>query len=355
MENLVTPAFWQGRKVFLTGHTGFKGSWLSLWLQSVGTELTGYALPPATRPNLFELADVGRDMDSVVADIRDAQLLAQELSRSRPEIVIHMAAQALVGEGYRDPLATYATNVMGTANLLNAVRNCDSVRVVVVVTTDKCYENREWHWPYREDEALGGHDPYSNSKACAELVTAAFRNSYFQSAQIAVATARAGNVFGGGDWSPDRLIPDLLAAFAGHRPAKLRRPRSIRPWQHVLEPLSGYLCLAERLFREPSLAGAWNFGPGEDDCLCAGDLADKLARLWGEDAHWQNIETDFPHEAGVLRLDSSKARQILGWKPRFSLDEALEETIFWQKNWLTAGNMKTITLQQIERHQHAHR
>jgi len=348
MENLVEPGFWQGRRVFLTGHTGFKGSWLSLWLQKLGAEVTGYALPPATAPALFDVADVARGMASIIGDIRDPQNLNTAAAASQPQIVFHLAAQALVAEGYRDPLATYSTNVQGTANLLEAVRNTPGVQAVVVVTSDKCYDNKEWPWPYRENEALGGHDPYSSSKACAELVTAAYRKSFLAQAGIGVATARAGNVFGGGDWSANRLVPDVLAAFSRGVPALLRSPKSVRPWQHVLESLLGYLILAERLSSSNNYAEAWNFGPWEQDCLAAAQIADKMARLWGADASWQPEPNTFPREANLLRLDASHARRQLDWQPRWSLDSALAATISWQKAWLTATNMREYTLNQIE-------
>lgn len=348
MENLVNPHFWQGKRVFLTGHTGFKGSWLSLWLQKMGATLTGYALPPGTTPSLFDVANVAPGMTSIFGDIRDSKHLSQSLADSKPQIVLHLAAQALVGESYRDPLGTYATNVQGTANLLEAIRSTPSVTAVIVVTSDKCYDNKEWPWPYRENEALGGHDPYSSSKACAELITAAYRDSFLAQAGVAVASARAGNVFGGGDWSANRLIPDLLAAFSARHPAKLRRPHAVRPWQHVLEPLAGYLILAERITTTPTLAGAWNFGPSEGDCRTAGDIANRLAALWGDGAEWQPENSDFPHEAGMLLLDSSRAKLGLGWQPRWTLDAGLAATIFWHKSWLTATNMHAVTLQQIE-------
>lgn len=348
MENLVKPAFWKGKRVFITGHTGFKGCWLALWLQQMGATLTGYALAPATTPNLFEVADVAQGMTSILGDIRDLNALEKAIAASRPEIIFHLAAQALVGEGYRDPLSTFSTNVQGTANLLEAVRNTPDIKAVVVVTSDKCYENKEWPWPYRENEALGGHDPYSSSKACAELVTAAYRQSFLTQAGVAVATARAGNVFGGGDWSANRLIPDLLAAFAQSRAAQLRRPNSVRPWQHVLEPLAGYLLLAEHLSANPAANPAWNFGPSEQDCLPAGTIADRLARLWGHNAYWEQEAHTFPHEAGLLRLDASLARHQLGWHAQWSLDTALAATISWHKTWLTASNMREYTLSQIE-------
>ncbi len=350
MENLVNPAFWKGKRVFITGHTGFKGSWLSLWLQKMGATVAGYALPPGTNPSLFKVADVTRGMNSIIGDIRDFDTLQKSVTASQPEIVFHLAAQALVGEGYRDPLGTFSTNVQGTANLLEAVRKAPSVRAVVVVTSDKCYGNKEWPWPYRENEALGGHDPYSSSKACAELVTAAYRQSFLTEAGVAVATARAGNVFGGGDWSANRLIPDLLAAFSQNQTAQLRRPNAVRPWQHVLEPLAGYLLLAEHLSTKPTTNAAWNFGPNEQDCLPAGAIADRLAKLWGDDAAWEQEAHAFPHEAGLLRLDSSLARRQLGWQPCWSLDSALAATISWHKNWLTVTNMRDYTLGQIEKY-----
>lgn len=347
---MVTPGFWQGKRVFITGHTGFKGSWLSLWLQQMGAKLTGYSLAPSANPNLFEVANVANGMTSIIGDIRDLDSLQKAITISQPEIVLHLAAQALVGEGYRDPLGTFSTNVQGTANLLDAVRNTPSVKAVVVVTSDKCYENREWPWPYRENETLGGHDPYSSSKACAELVTAAYRQSFLAQAGIAIATARAGNVFGGGDWSANRLIPDLLAAFSENKTAQLRRPNSVRPWQHVLEPLAGYLLLSEHLCSNSAPNSAWNFGPGEQDCLPAGRIADQLAKHWGANAAWQTNEQSFPHEAGLLRLDSSLARQQLGWQQRWSLNAALANTVIWHKNWLDKINMREYTLVQIKKY-----
>jgi CDP-glucose 4,6-dehydratase len=350
MEKMVSPTFWQGKRVFITGHTGFKGSWLSLWLQKMGVTLTGYALAPSTNPNLFEVADVARGMTSIIGDIRDLDSLQKAITDSQPQIILHLAAQALVEEGYRDPLGTFSTNVQGTANLLEATRSSAGIQAVVVVTSDKCYENKEWPWPYRENEALGGHDPYSSSKACAELVTAAYRQSFLTQSGINIATARAGNVFGGGDWSANRLIPDLLAAFSQKKTARLRRPHSVRPWQHVLEPLAGYLMLAEHLCSNPAPNNAWNFGPGDQDCLPAGKVANQLAKLWGDDASWQAEAHTFPHEAGLLRLDSSLARQELGWQTRWPLDTALAYTIFWQKTWLTVTNMREYTLGQIEKY-----
>lgn len=351
---MVSPEFWKGKRVFLTGHTGFKGGWLALWLQHLGAHVTGYALPPATQPNLFATADIADGMTSISGDIRDLPALQGALSACQPHVVFHLAAQALVGEGYRDPAGTYATNVLGTVNLLEAARTTSGLKGIVIVTSDKCYENKEWPWAYRENEPLGGHDPYSSSKACAELVTASYRNAFLAAAGISVASARAGNVFGGGDWSPSRLIPDLLAAFSANRPAHLRNPLSVRPWQHVLEPLAAYLILAERLVADASVSLAWNFGPRENDCLTTGEIADRLAKQWGNGASWETTAGNYPHEAGMLRLDSSMAHQQLDWRPRWTIDAALAATVSWHKAWLSGANMRDATLNQIKRFtQHA--
>jgi CDP-glucose 4,6-dehydratase len=345
---MVDPRFWKARRVFLTGHTGFKGSWLALWLQSMEAELAGYALPPPTHPSLFDEAHIAAGMAaSHIGDIRDRDTLLQALHAASPEIVFHLAAQPLVGEGYRDPIGTFGTNVMGTANLLEATRHVPSVRVVVVITTDKCYENAEWDWPYRETDALGGHDPYSSSKACAELVSASFQRSFLAERGIRLATARAGNVIGGGDWAADRLLPDLLRAFAERRSALLRRPAAVRPWQHVLEPLSGYLLLAQALHAEERTVGAWNFGPGEEDCLTAAEIAERVGALWGDGAQWLAEQNNFPHEAGILRLDASKARHRLGWQPRWRIDAALAQTVAWFQARARGEDVRRITLAQI--------
>lgn len=343
-------SFWHGKKVLLTGHTGFKGSWLVLWLQRLGAQVIGLALPPASRPNLFEAAGVGREMTSLIGDITDLSLLRSIVNEHRPQIVIHMAAQPLVRLSYADPVGTFATNVMGTVHMLEAVRHCPGVRVVVIVTTDKCYQNREWIWGYRENEALGGHDPYSASKACAEIVTAAYRDSFFKAASTtAVATVRAGNVIGGGDWSPDRLVPDVLAAFAEGRPAILRNPTAIRPWQHVLEPLGGYLLLAQKLWENgPELAGAYNFGPSDADALPVVQVVERLADLWGNGASWEQDADAHPHEAHLLRLDCSKSRARLGYTPRLTLQEALMWIVDWHRQWLTGGDVRKATEAQIE-------
>jgi CDP-glucose 4,6-dehydratase len=347
----VTPHFWRSKRVLLTGHTGFKGAWMSLWLHSMGAKVQGFALSPPTSPILFEEAKVAGLIHSSLGDIRDFAAVSKVVKDFKPEIVFHMAAQPLVRYSYEAPLETYATNVMGTANLLESIRTVDSVRAVVNVTTDKCYENREWVWGYREDEAMGGYDPYSSSKACSEIITAAYRQSFFDKAGIAVATARAGNVIGGGDWAKDRLVPDILRAFENKQPVSIRNPNSIRPWQHVLEPLSGYLLLAEKLCAESTnFSQAWNFGPKDDDAKPVGWIVEALASKWGEEASWSFDEGDHPHEAHYLKLDISKARQSMGWSPRWTLDQALDHVIEWHNKWLSGGNVRNICLKQIERY-----
>ncbi|HYF58551.1 MAG TPA: CDP-glucose 4,6-dehydratase [Burkholderiaceae bacterium] len=346
----MNAAFWRGRRVFLTGHTGFKGSWLSLWLQSVGAETTGFALPPPTSPSLFDEAGVARGMRSVIGDVRDAGALRDALVAARPEVVIHMAAQPLVRRSYVDPVETYSTNVMGTVHLLEAVRACPTVRAVVNVTTDKCYENREWVWGYREDEPMGGRDPYSSSKGCAELVSAAYRAS-FLAAGPALATARAGNVIGGGDWASDRLVPDVLAAFAEGRAVEIRNPGAIRPWQHVLEPLRGYLTLAERLHEHgAAYAEAWNFGPNDADARPVGWIVERLVSRWGDGASWRPSPGEHPHEATWLKLDVSKARARLGWEPALGLEAALDLIVDWTRHRLAGGDVRERTLAQIDRY-----
>ena len=357
MESLgltgLQPAFWSGKRVLLTGHTGFKGGWLSLWLQSLGAEVHGLALPPPTSPNLFEAARVRAGMASAVdGDIRDLSVVRAAMAKSRPEIVLHLAAQPLVRLSYREPVATYATNVMGTIHVLEAARELASVRAIVNVTTDKCYENREWVWGYREDEPMGGHDPYSNSKGCSELVTAAYRRSFFSASGVAVATARAGNVIGGGDWAEDRLVPDVLRAFERSEVAVLRHPDAVRPWQHVLEPLSGYLVLAQRLCEAGQpFAEGWNFGPQDGDARPVRWIVDKLAEQWGEGAGWRLAEGgDFLHEALSLKLDISKAFQRLRWAPRWPLADALRATTRWHRAWLAGADMHAACLEQIQQY-----
>lgn len=344
----MNAAFWRGRRVFLTGHTGFKGGWLSLWLAELGAEVHGYALAPPTEPNFFTVSALEKRLaSSVIADIRDAQTLERAMQAARPEVVLHLAAQPLVRHSYTEPVETYSVNVMGTINLLEAVRKSPGVRAVVNVTTDKCYENREWVWPYRENEALGGFDPYSSSKACSELATAAWRRSFLDAAGVRLASARAGNVIGGGDWAADRLVPDFLRALDGGRPLVVRSPLATRPWQHVLEPLSGYLALAEKLCADGGdCAEAWNFGPDEADARPVQWIVETLcARVPG--AAWQRDAAPQPHEAHTLRLDSAKAHARLGWRPRWNLSRALEATLDWHQAWKAGTDMAGFSLRQI--------
>ena len=349
---VMNPSFWRGRRVFLTGHTGFKGAWLALWLQELGAQVTGYALATATQPNLYGLAHVSEGMHNVLGDVRDAQTLCDAVKAAQPEIVIHMAAQALVRYGYDNPVETYATNVMGTVNVFEAVRACSGVRSVVSVTSDKCYDNKEWLWGYRENEALGGYDPYSSSKAAAELVTRAYRDSYLRDQGVGVASARAGNVIGGGDWAADRLVPDVLQAFAQGRVARIRNPNAIRPWQHVLEPLSGYLSLAEHLYEKPTdFAGAWNFGPYDADAKPVRTVVEKLAAAWGEGATWDLDICPQPHEAHHLKLDISKAGAKLNWHPRWTLEHALNQTAYWYRHYASDNQARKLTLDQITAYQ----
>lgn len=350
----MNAAFWHGKRVFLTGHTGFKGSWISLWLQGLGVELTGYALNPPTAPSLFEVGRVGEAMRSITADIRDIDRVKREMAAAKPDIVIHMAAQALVRESYSDPVETYSSNVMGTVNVLEAVRNTPTVRAVVNVTTDKCYENREWVWGYRESEPVGGFDPYSNSKACSELVTAAYRSSFFHAEEhaehgVALASARAGNVIGGGDWAKDRLIPDIIRAFQSKESLKIRSPNAIRPWQHVLEPLRGYLMLAEKLYQDgPRWAEAWNFGPLEQDNQPVAKVVQYFSERWGGCNKWSIDEEPHPHEAKYLRLDCAKAKAQLGWVPRWRFDQALDAVVDWNRAYLHGENMQSFSSSQIK-------
>lgn len=349
--------FWRGRPVFLTGHTGFKGSWLSLWLQQMGANVAGYALAPHTTPNLFTAANVAERITSTIGDLSDTTALKTALASHRPEIVFHLAAQSLVRLSYQDPIGTYETNTLGTARLLEAVRSCDSVRAVVMVTTDKCYENREWVWPYRETDTLGGHDPYSNSKACAELVTNAYRSSFFPvdryaEHRVAIATARAGNVIGGGDWSADRLIADIVRAFSAGETLRIRNPKATRPWQHVLEPLRGYLLLAQQLVQHGvKFSGAWNFGPRYEDAMPVEWIVEHMASRWsnngGTRAVWKIDPGPHPHEAQMLKLDWTKASVELGWNPRLNLAEALDLTLDWYQEVLAGGSARKKCLAQI--------
>jgi CDP-glucose 4,6-dehydratase len=358
MEAVVNRS-WGGRRVFVTGHTGFKGGWLSMWLARMGAIVRGYSLDPSTNPSLFEVAQIATLVDDRRGDIRDFTSLSRSIQEFAPEIVFHLAAQPLVRASYEDPLGTYTTNVMGTANLLESIRATESVRSVVIVTTDKCYENREWMWSYRENDRLGGHDPYSSSKACAEILTASYRRSFFCSPSagrhcVAVATARAGNVIGGGDWSPDRLLPDLIRGFVSGHPVAIRNPDSVRPWQHVLEPIAGYLLLAEKLLTQGvAVAEAWNFGPNEDGAWTVAQIADEMVRQWGGAAKWSRDRAEHPHEAQSLKLDASKAKAVLGWRPRLSLRQALRMLVEWYKPWHEGADMLTISQSQIEEYETA--
>ncbi len=349
--------FWRGKRVLVTGHTGFKGSWLCLWLQGMGAKVAGFALEPATDPNLFMLARVGEAVESTIGDVRDLATLRACVDRFRPEIVFHLAAQSVVRLSYEEPVNTYATNVTGTVHLLEAVRHCADVRAAVVVTSDKCYENREWQWGYRENEPMGGHDPYSSSKGCAELVTAAYRASFFDAAaagkhRAAVASARAGNVIGGGDWTRDRLIPDIMRSIAEKRPVAIRNPDAVRPWQHVLEPLGGYLEVAERLWSDGAkFAEPWNFGPAYADCRPVRWIVERLAEEWGDGATWEIDERAQPHEAHFLRLDSSKAAMRLAWRPRWDLRRALHAIVTWHRAHLAGADMRSVVLGQVREYE----
>ena len=353
LEMLVTGTTWNKRRVFVTGHTGFKGGWLSLWLSKMGAQVRGYALAPPTTPSFFETVRLGELADDVRGDVADKDRLCRAVQEFSPEVVFHLAAQPLVRRSYADPLGTYATNVMGTAHVLEAIRATPSVRAVVVVTTDKCYENRGWIWGYREQDPLGGYDPYSSSKACAEILTAAYRRSFFSPEsfdrhRVAIATARAGNVIGGGDWSEDRLLPDLIRGFLAATPVRIRYPQAVRPWQHVIEPLAGYLILAEHLLKgEMKFADAWNFGPSDDGAWSVCRIASAMAEKWGESASWVRDEVENVHESGFLKLDPSKARWQLDWISRLTMEEALTWVIDWVQQWRRGADMREESLRQI--------
>lgn len=341
--------FWKGKRVFITGHTGFKGSWMCLWLQNCGALLKGFSLAPITKPNLFTIGSIEEGMESEFGDIRNLEILKKSLVDFSPDIVIHMAAQPLVRFSYKNPVDTYNTNVMGTVNLLESVRFSPTTRAVINVTTDKCYENNEWVWSYRENEPMGGYDPYSSSKGCSELVTSAYRQSFFGSqSNVELASARAGNVIGGGDWSDDRLIPDVLKCFDQKKPVIIRNSLATRPWQHVLEPVAGYLSLAEKLYTQGSkYAEAWNFGPKDDDARSVGEVVDYLVKQWPSQASWIVDEDEQPHEAQLLKLDISKAKTELNWEPKWNLETTLNSIIQWHESWLDGSDMRLTTLNQI--------
>ena len=332
----VNTKFWKSKKVFLTGHTGFKGSWISIWLQSMGATVKGYSLEPVTKPSLYYEANVGENMESEIGDIRNLAQISDSIKNFNPDVLIHMAAQPLVRESYIDPVLTYTTNVIGTVNVLEAARNCNKLKAIISVTTDKCYENKEWNLGYKEADPMGGYDPYSSSKGCAELVTSAYRRSFFSNKNSAsLASARAGNVIGGGDWSNDRLLPDILKAFENLEPVIIRNPNATRPWQHVLEPISGYLVLAQMLYEfGDDYAEAWNFGPKDESCKPVKWVIDKMVNLWGESTSWKLDKNDNPHEAGLLKLNCSKALKRLKWKSMLDIEDSLRLTIDWHQNFL---------------------
>lgn len=350
--------FWEKKKVFLTGHTGFKGSWLSIWLSHLGADVTGYSLNPPTNPSLFELSYIEDIVKSIIGDIKDKDRLQKDLADAQPEILIHMAAQPLVRLSYDKPLETFETNIMGTANILEAVRNCPTIRSVVIVTTDKCYENKEWFWGYRENEPMGGFDPYSSSKGCAELVTAAYRNSFFNNTgdenYTAIATARAGNVIGGGDWALDRLIPDCMQALLNNQKIIIRNPNAIRPWQHVLEPLHGYLVLAEQLYKNGMMyAESWNFGPEDNDCKEVDYVVSQICNKWSKESEYIVENKNCPHEATFLKLDCSKAKNLLNWTPVWTIDETIDSIIEWYEKYEENSNMLEVCRDQIKKFERA--
>lgn len=351
---MIEKNFWKRKKVFVTGHTGFKGSWLCLWLHSLGADITGYALNPPTNPSLFDICKIKQFTTSIIGNVRDFKSLNEAIQSSRPEIIIHMAAQSLVRESYKNSNETYSVNVMGTVNLLEAVKNCQGTKAVVNITTDKCYENKEWCWGYRENDPLGGYDPYSNSKACSELVTSAYRNSFFNPKDynthgVGVATARSGNVVGGGDWATDRLIPDCVRALLAEKKIIIRNPGSIRPWQHVLEPLSGYLLLVQKLVEDgPRYSEAWNFGPNDTDEKPVEWIVRKICEKWGGNTSYGIDKRKQPHEAHYLKLDCSKAKALLSWHPRWNLEKAIDKVIEWTLAYKENNNVKKVCLKQID-------
>ncbi len=350
----VDPAFWRDRRVLVTGHTGFKGSWLTLWLSALGADVTGVSLDVPSDPSLYEAARVAEGIEDVRLDIRDHEAVRAAVESARPEVVIHMAAQSLVRASFAAPRETYETNVMGTVHVLDAVRATAGVQAVVNVTSDKCYDNHEWEWGYREDEPMGGHDPYSSSKGCAELVTDAFRRSYFsQEGAPRVASARAGNVIGGGDWAPDRLIPDIMRAVLAGQPVRIRNPHSIRPWQHVLNPLSGYLVLAQALAESRDAATGWNFGPADEDARPVQWIVERVGERWDGEVRWETDDGPHPHEARFLKLDSSRARSRLHWRPAWGLAAGLDAVVEWYRALRDGEDVRAVTVGQIESFQYA--
>lgn len=351
---MINPEFWRGRRVFITGHTGFKGSWLCLWLNHLGAKVTGFALPPPTDPSLFELGRIAELVDHHVGDIRNLEAVEQAIQAAQPEVVIHMAAQSLVRYSYSEPVETFSTNVMGTVNVLDAVRRTPSVRSVVVVTSDKCYYNEEWVWGYREDSRLGGHDPYSGSKGAAELVVTAYQSSFFHKDRnpdlAAIGSARAGNVIGGGDWALDRLVPDIMRSLLVDEPTLIRNPQATRPWQHVLEPLHGYLMLAERLFNDHhEFASGWNFGPPQESERTVGWIIDRLYTLWDAKFAWKRDQDVGPPECTFLKLDASKAHAYLDWWPKLDLETTLQWIVEWFRAYQSGEDVREVSLRDIER------
>ncbi len=339
--------FYRGKKALVTGHTGFKGTWLCRMLVSAGAQVTGYALEPLKAPSLFALCHIEEKMDSVIGDVRDLSRLLDTVKRVQPEIVFHLAAQPIVRDSYKEPVLTYETNVMGTVNILECIRQTDCVKSFLNVTTDKVYHNREWEWGYREEDPLDGFDPYSNSKSCSELVTHGYKNSFFDGGVPAISTARAGNVIGGGDFANDRIIPDCVRAAAAHQEIHVRNPRSVRPFQHVLEPLYAYLLIAAKQYEDPGFAGYYNVGPDDRDCVTAGELAELFCKAWGEGQSWMAGNAGGPHEANFLKLDCSRMKHVFGWKPVWGIKEAVEKTVEWSRAWLEGQDVDGIMLRQI--------
>jgi CDP-glucose 4,6-dehydratase len=347
---MIDQEFWRGKRVFLTGHTGFKGSWLSLWLTSLGAKVKGYALNPPTSPSLFNEAQVGLIVDSQIGDIRDQDALHESMTVFNPDILIHMAAQSLVRYSYNVPIETYEVNVIGTAKVLEVARSCSNLKAIVNITTDKCYENDERSQGYKEDDPMGGYDPYSSSKGCAELVTLAYRRSFFEGQGVGLASVRAGNVIGGGDWADDRLIPDILRSFEEGKPVVVRNPKATRPWQHVLEPLSGYLILAQKLYNnQKKYSEGWNFGPNEKDVKHVEWILNKMISKW-PDSSWELDQCANPHEANFLKLDISKAKSKLNWTPVWDLSQTLDRIIDWHRNWMNKKNMQEVCFYEIEQY-----